>query len=61
MTLSSNVEITSSKSFGVTGWNEKGLTIIHLSLIFFILGWFLYLVSILFGLVHLMIQMSQAI
>ena len=60
MTLSSNVEIT-SKSFGVTGWNEKGLTIIHLSLIFFILGWFLYLVSILFGLVHLMIQMSQAI
>ena len=45
--VSTNVEITSRISLGVTSRKEKGLTIIYLLLIFFILGWFLYLLTIL--------------
>ena len=45
--VSSNVEITSSISLEVTGQNEKGFIVMHPSLIFFILGWFLYLSTIL--------------
>ena len=38
--VSSNVEIISSTSLGVTGRKEKGLIVMYLPLIFFILGWF---------------------
>ena len=31
----------------VTGRNEKGLTVMYLTLIFFMLGWLLYLLTIL--------------
>ena len=59
--VSTNVEITPRTFWGVTGWKEKGLTVMQLFLIFFMLGWFLYLLTILLGLVHLKNQMSQAI
>ena len=42
----SNVEITSSTSLGITGGNVKGLIIMYLPLIFFILWCFLYLLTI---------------
>ena len=45
--VSTNVEITSRISLGVTSRKEKGLTVMYLLLIFFILGWFLYLLTIL--------------
>ena len=45
--VSSNVEITSSTSLGATGRKEKGLTVMYSLSIFFILGWFLYLLTIL--------------
>ena len=45
--VSSNVEITSSTSLGATGRKEKGLTAMYSLSIFFILGWFLYLLTIL--------------
>ena len=32
-------------SLGVTGRKEKGLTVMYLLLIFFMLGWFLYLLD----------------
>ena len=41
----SNAEITLITSLGVTGRNEKELTVMYLSLILFILGWFLYLLT----------------
>ena len=43
---STNVEITSRTSLGVTGRKEKVLTIMNLLLIFFILMWFSYLLKI---------------
>ena len=45
--VSSNVEIISGTSLAVTGWKEKVLTVMYLLLIFFMLGWFLYLLTIL--------------
>ena len=36
--LSSNAKITSNTFLGVTGRNEKGLIVMYLPLIFFILG-----------------------
>ena len=45
--VASNVKITSRISLGVTVWKEKVFTVIHLLLTFFILGWFLYLLTIL--------------
>ena len=44
--VSSNVEMTSRTSLGVTGWKEKALTVMHLLLIFFKLGWFLCFLTI---------------
>ena len=44
---SSNVEITSRTSLGVTSQTKKkGLNVMYLLLIFFIVGWFLYLLII---------------
>ena len=52
--VSTNVELTSRTSLGITGRKEKGLTVMYSLLIFFRLGWFLYLLKIfLIGLVHL--------
>ena len=45
--VSSNLEITSRTSLAVTGWKEKGLTVMYLLLIFSMLGRFLYLLTIL--------------
>ena len=45
--VSSHVEITSSTYLRVTGRNKKGLIVIYLLLVFFMLGWFLYLFTIL--------------
>ena len=45
--VSSNVEITSRTSLAVTGRKEKILSVIHLLLIFLMLGWLLYLLTIL--------------
>ena len=45
--VSTNVKITSRTSLGVTGQKEKCLTVIYLLLIFFMLGWFLHLLTIL--------------
>ena len=45
--VSSHVEITSSTYLRVTGRNKKGLIVIYLLLVFFMLGWFLYLLTIL--------------
>ena len=45
--VASNVKITSRISLGVTVWKEKVFTVIHLLLTFFILEWFLYLLTIL--------------
>ena len=45
--VSSNVEITSTTSLAVTGLKEKVLTVIYLLLNSFMLGWFLYLLTIL--------------
>ena len=45
--VSSNVEITSGTSLEVTGRKEKDLTVMYLLLIFFILGLFLYVLTIL--------------
>ena len=45
--VSSPVEITSSTYLRVTGRNKKGLIVIYLLLVFFMLGWFLYLFTIL--------------
>ena len=44
--VSTNVEITSRTSLGVTSRKEKGLTVMYLLLIFYMLGWFLYLLTI---------------
>ena len=44
---SSNAEIASSTFLGITGWRRKGSIEMYLPLIFFILGWFLYLLTIL--------------
>ena len=46
--VSANVEITLRTFLGVAGWKEKGLTVMYLLLIFFMLGWFLYLLTIRF-------------
>ena len=45
--ISFNIEITSRTFLAVTGRKEKGLTVTYLLLIFFMLGWFLYLLTIL--------------
>ena len=45
--VSFNVEIASLTYLGVTGWKEEELTVMHLLLIFSVLGWFLYLLTIL--------------
>ena len=45
--VSTNVEIASMTYLGVTGWKEKELTVMYLLLIFSMLGWFLYLLTIL--------------
>ena len=45
--ISSNVEITSRKSLAVTGRKEKILSVMYLLLIFLMLGWLLYLLTIL--------------
>ena len=45
--VSTNVEITSRIYLGVIGWKEKDLTIMYLLLIFSMLGWFLYFLTIL--------------
>ena len=45
--ISSNVEIPSITILEVTGWNEIELIVMYLLLIFVILGWFLYLLTIL--------------
>ena len=45
--VSTNVEITSRTSLGITGCKEKYLTVMYLRLIFFMLGWFFYLLTIL--------------
>ena len=45
--VSTNVEITSRIYLGVIGWKEKDLTVMYLLLIFSMLGWFLYLLTIL--------------
>ena len=44
--VSTNVEITSKTSLGVTGRKETGLAVMYLPLIFFMLGWFFYLLTI---------------
>ena len=44
--VSTNVEKTLRTSLVVTGRKEKGLTVMYLILIFFMLGWFLYLLKI---------------
>ena len=44
--VSSNVEITSRTSLTVTGRKEKGLRVMCLFLIFFMLRWLLYLLKI---------------
>ena len=45
--VSTNVEIASMTYLGVTGWKEKELTVMYLLLIFSMLGWFFYLLTIL--------------
>ena len=45
--VSSNVEMISRTSLTVTGRKEKGLSVMYLLLIFFMLGWLLYLLKIL--------------
>ena len=45
--VSNNVEIISRTSLRATGRKEKSLTVMYLLLIFFILEWFLYLLTIL--------------
>ena len=45
--VSSNVEITSRTTLVVTGRKEKVLIVMYLPLIFFMLGWFLCLLTIL--------------
>ena len=44
--LSSNVETTSNILLGVPRQNERGLIVMYLLLISFVLGWFLYLLTI---------------
>ena len=43
--VSTNVEIRSRATLGVTGRKEKGLTAMYLFFIFFMLRWFLYLLT----------------
>ena len=43
----STSESTLRTCLGVTGWKEKSLTVMYLLLIFSMLGWFLYLLTIL--------------
>ena len=45
--IPSNVEIASTTTLGVTGWNEIELIVMYLLLIFVILRGFLYLLTIL--------------